>query len=429
MTWKTRWMAAAGLSLLFMLVYGGSNTLTSTRSDVGTICFSWERFIPFVPWMTIPYLSIDFFFFGAPFLVSDRKELLIFSKRIIFVILVAALCYLAFPLTLAEKRPEFGGWLGKVWAWFIGMDQPHNLMPSLHIALRTVLAAVYARHSKGAVHGALAIWFSLIGFSTLLTHQHHVIDVFMGFLLGLVALQLFSGLPRLWSGEGNSFMAKLYGGMGALLAVGLVAGWPGSFWLLWLVLSFGLAAAANLGFLPAMPRKRDGRLLFASRCLWAPVLLGQWLSWHHYRRKSSAWSQVVPGVTVGRLLTREEIKSLPEESAGAVLDLTSEFSENPLLLGRIYHNIPLRDLTAPTTEQMAEAAEFVSRHAGSGVYVHCKAGYSRSVAAVGAYLLKSGSAGNADEAMALIRKARPEVVIRPEIVRALRNYEEFLKGK
>jgi hypothetical protein len=31
--------------------------------------------------------------------------------------------------------------------------------------------------------------------------------------------------------------------------------------------------------------------------------------------------------------------------------------------------------------------------------------------------------------MTMIRKARPEVVIRPEIVRALRKYEGFLKGE
>ena len=29
------------------------------------------------------------------------------------------------------------------------MDKPYNLCPSLHIALRTILAVTYARHTRG----------------------------------------------------------------------------------------------------------------------------------------------------------------------------------------------------------------------------------------------------------------------------------------
>ena len=38
------------------------------RHDVGTFAFAWERFIPFVPVMVVPYMSIDLFFVAAPFL-------------------------------------------------------------------------------------------------------------------------------------------------------------------------------------------------------------------------------------------------------------------------------------------------------------------------------------------------------------------------
>src|SRR4051812_29507408 len=67
--------ASMGLSLLFLLVYGGCNYLTSLRSDVGTWVYQWERHIPFVPLMIIPYMSIDLFFIASPFVCADRKEL------------------------------------------------------------------------------------------------------------------------------------------------------------------------------------------------------------------------------------------------------------------------------------------------------------------------------------------------------------------
>jgi len=56
------WSAArtsAGLSLLFLAVYGSCNWFTSLRTDVGTWYFEWERRIPFVALMILPYMSID----------------------------------------------------------------------------------------------------------------------------------------------------------------------------------------------------------------------------------------------------------------------------------------------------------------------------------------------------------------------------------
>jgi transposase len=57
---------SAVLSLIFMVVYGGCSWITAHRSDVGTWHYQWERFIPFVPLMIVPYMSIDLFFVGVP---------------------------------------------------------------------------------------------------------------------------------------------------------------------------------------------------------------------------------------------------------------------------------------------------------------------------------------------------------------------------
>src|SRR5436190_10499766 len=89
---------SVGLSALFLIVYGYCNWITAQRHDVGTLYFEWERSIPFVPLMIVPYLSIDLFFVAAPFLCRDERELATFSKRIITAIIVAAICFLLFPL-------------------------------------------------------------------------------------------------------------------------------------------------------------------------------------------------------------------------------------------------------------------------------------------------------------------------------------------
>jgi protein-tyrosine phosphatase len=89
-----------------------------------------------------------------------------------------------------------------------------------------------------------------------------------------------------------------------------------------------------------------------------------------------------------------------------------------------YRNIPILDLTAPTVDQLAEMASFVERESATGiVYVHCKIGYSRTAAAVAAYLLRSHLAKTTPEALDLVRRARPSVVVRPEVLTALQQYE------
>src|SRR3990172_571610 len=147
-TWTECVFASLGLSLLFLVVYSATNWVTSLRSDVGTWYYEWERLIPFVPAMIVPYMSIDLFFVVAPFLCSDRSELRLLSRRICLSIGIAGLTFLVFPLTLAVERPFAEGAVGALFNWFRGVDYPHNLFPSLHIALRTILADLFARHTR-----------------------------------------------------------------------------------------------------------------------------------------------------------------------------------------------------------------------------------------------------------------------------------------
>ena len=174
---------SAGLSILFLIVYGGCNWITSRRSDIGVYYFQWESAIPFVPFMILPYLSIDFFFVAAPFLFRTDRELKVFAWRVATSILIAGLFFLLFPLRFAFPRPRVDGWLGALFDWFLRMDAPYNLFPSLHAALLFLLIIVYARHLRGLARYAVMFWFLLIGLSPLLTHQHHVVDIIGGLVL------------------------------------------------------------------------------------------------------------------------------------------------------------------------------------------------------------------------------------------------------
>ena len=79
LTIRAAWSAAL-LSLLFVVVYGGTNWFTAQRpaTQVTTWYFDWElAVIPFVPLLIVPYMSIDLFFVAAPFLCRDRRAKLL----------------------------------------------------------------------------------------------------------------------------------------------------------------------------------------------------------------------------------------------------------------------------------------------------------------------------------------------------------------
>ncbi len=181
----SRLAASVGLSVLFLVVYSGCNWITAQRHDVGTIYFEWERLIPFVPLMIVPYMSIDLFFVTAPFLFRDARELKVFVARVASAIFLAGVCFLVIPLRFAFPRPHAEGWLGALFNWFRRIDAPYNLFPSLHAALLLFLIEAYARHLRGPKRSAVMFWFVLIGLSPLLTHQHHVIDILGGFVLAV----------------------------------------------------------------------------------------------------------------------------------------------------------------------------------------------------------------------------------------------------
>ena len=422
----TKLTAAAtsgALSLLFMVVYGGCNWITAHRSGVGTWYYSWEHIIPFVPVMIVPYMSIDLFFVAGPFLCQSREELRAFTRRIIFAILIAGGCFLLLPLKIAVACPHVNGWMGAIFNILHGFDQPYNLVPSLHITLRTILADLYARHTKGALRAASHVWFSLIGFSTVLTYQHHIVDVIGGFILAAICFYLFrENSPRLPVIKNRRIGIYYFAGACACLAVAFTC-WPWTGILLWPAASLAITATAYWGGGPAIYRKENGRLPLSTRVLLAPCLFGQWLSLLHYRRQGNAWGEAVPRVWIGAKLTEREAQKARQQGVTAALDLTCEFSENKTFLGLIYRNMPILDLTELNAPQLREAADFISQQSTSGVvYVHCKAGYSRSAAAVGAFLLASNRAKTVDECFALMRRARPAIIFRPEVSVALKQF-------
>jgi protein-tyrosine phosphatase len=425
----SRLAASVGLSVLFLVVYSGCNWITAQRHDVGTIYFEWERLIPFVPLMIVPYMSIDLFFVTAPFLCGTKRELATFTKRIAAAIIVAGICFLLFPLRFAFERPHTDGILGAIFDWFRGMDLPYNLCPSLHITLSVLLGATFARHLRGVLRSLAGIWFILIRASAVLTYQHHVMDVVGGFALAGYCLYFIRETPVCSPVVPNRGIGLRYLAGAAALIAAAVGFWPWGILFLWPALSLGIVAGAYFRVGPAIFRKVDGLVPWSTCWALGPCLFGQHLSRLYYMRQCRVWDQVTPQVWIGRVLDKSEAAQAVGAGVTAVLDLTAEFSEPRAFRNVHYRNVPVLDLTAPTIEPLEEIVRFIGEQSKTGVvYVHCKIGYSRSAAAVIAWLLDTGKVESVAEGVALLRQVRPSIVIRPEIQTALTEFESRLSA-
>jgi membrane-associated phospholipid phosphatase len=192
------WVSGIGI-LWFLLVYVGCDTITAHRSLRIRIHLDAELNIPFVPETVLIYMSIYLLFLAAPFILRQRREFLALAVTLNLVILISGICFLLVPAQLAFAPPANLGAFPNLFRFADRLNLTYNLVPSLHVALSVTCIAVFARRAGRTGKILLWVWAVAIAASTLLTHQHHVLDAITGFGLGLGAfkiMDLFDGTER-----------------------------------------------------------------------------------------------------------------------------------------------------------------------------------------------------------------------------------------
>jgi membrane-associated phospholipid phosphatase len=171
----------------FLLVYVGCNWITLHHTRRVPVHFTWEvTRMPFVPAMTVIYSSLYAPIFLSPFVLRRRGELLAGAAAQAVNIAVGGICFLLFPSSLAYRpTPDPGLWR-PLFDLADTANLEHNLAPSLHVALGIAVALSLARRAPRGVKILLAIWAALLAVSTMLTWQHHLVDVISGLALALV---------------------------------------------------------------------------------------------------------------------------------------------------------------------------------------------------------------------------------------------------
>ena len=428
------WLAALGP--FFYLSYGLANHLAAqaaAQGQVPAIAFAWERHIPFWPWTIFPYWSINAFYALSLFVCTSRHMVMRHGLRLLTAQIVAVTCFVLWPLAFTFGQPAVDGAPALLFNALRGFDQPFNQAPSLHIALAVILWDLYRRfiHARWArvlLHG----WTWLICASVLTTYQHHFFDIPTGALLGVFCVWLWpledAPTPLAGLRKPNAKATKLaVAYAAAALACALLADWGWrnawggwALWLYWPALALLLVALcyAMLGA-PGFAMRPNGRMRWAARWLYAPYRLGAWLNARLWTRGQPLAHEVLPGVWLGRL------PSCAEWQAAGRPRIVSLCAELQAPRHAPVQCVPMLDLLPPTPPALHRASAAIqqmrSHDACAALWVCCALGYSRSAAALAVWLVRYGHCANMGDAIALIRKARPQVVLRPALLQVLQS--------
>jgi len=189
--WATyaRWAFCVGL--VFFLVYPSCNWLTSTRETTYPLYLEMELSIPFVPEFFWLYISMYSLFLLPPFFLNIA-QLRVLGKQSIWGTMVAGVLFLLIPSELGFERISPSSPLySSLFSQLFTIDLPHNLVPSLHIIFSAIIifSLLEAIH-KPVYKTLIYLWLILLCLSTVLVHQHHLLDVILGLFIA-ITLKLY----------------------------------------------------------------------------------------------------------------------------------------------------------------------------------------------------------------------------------------------
>ncbi|TBR22157.1 phosphatase PAP2 family protein [bacterium] len=178
---------SAGFALLFALVYGGADRLTSLHSVRWRVDLPGELAIPFFAPLSAVYLSMNVVLALGPWVLRREGEFEALVWTLTAELCAAGIFFVLFPAALKFPQPDVTGFWGPFFKAADTLNLDHNLFPSLHVAFACTTAAAFGARRGPTGRAALNVWAAAVAASTVLTHQHHILDVVGGVALAAAA--------------------------------------------------------------------------------------------------------------------------------------------------------------------------------------------------------------------------------------------------
>lgn len=156
------------------------------------------------------------------------------------------------------------------------------------------------------------------------------------------------------------------------------------------------------------------------------ALLHARIARRRHTSREPLYSLVAPDIYLGGWPRRDS--DLPHGGKLARLDMTAEL---PARGHGPYLNVPLYDTQGPSAAQTQQAVQWASAQRAKGVplYVFCQNGHGRSGVVAAALLVELGLAGDGEEALRLLKGARPKVRFNAAQAEAMKRWEAMRRGR
>lgn len=189
---RAAWLLTLLVAVWFGMIYIGADRFTAHRSLRVRIHLNAELGIPLIPAFTVAYMSLYGLFIAVPFVLRTRREITTLALAQVLTISVAGIGFLLIPgqLAYAPATDSELAWWKPLFVFADKLNLDYDLVPSLHVALAIVCVESFVAHTDFSGKIFWRTWGILIAASTLLTHQHHLLDVITGYLLALVIVRL-----------------------------------------------------------------------------------------------------------------------------------------------------------------------------------------------------------------------------------------------
>lgn len=172
-----------GKGTLFFSIYFFTNWTASQRIDPWHLYAEWELNVPLVPQFIWVYLSV-YLCCLLPLFVLTADQIKAFGRSFLKCTLTAGVIFLLFPAKLGFPRERFVEGYDGIFQVLYRLDQPYNLVPSLHVALASLVVLTIVTYVPNRnLKWALNLWLLLVMMSVVLIRQHHLLDIVTGFSL------------------------------------------------------------------------------------------------------------------------------------------------------------------------------------------------------------------------------------------------------
>jgi membrane-associated phospholipid phosphatase len=179
--WRTYAYWSFWVSIAFFTVYPSCNWLTGRRSATLDLYIPAELNVPFIPEFVWLYLSLYVLFLIPPFTL-DSARMRTLGIQLVTATIFCGVIFILLPAKLGfERIVPNDPFYGKLFTNLFSVDLPHNMVPSLHVVFSALILLAASDGPRPKLVKAIFMgWLVLICISTVLVHQHHLLDVVTG---------------------------------------------------------------------------------------------------------------------------------------------------------------------------------------------------------------------------------------------------------